>query len=91
MSLRIADLFGIEVKKDMNERGEWVLLPPPPRVLAVLGDISARQERGAPGHGVKSQKRRSKRRRLRRRELFLQRQTWRAFHEEEKRRAQAAA
>jgi len=68
-----------------------VLLPPPPRVFAVLSDISFRQERGAPGHGAKSQKRRLKRRRLRRRERFLQRQTWRAFHAEEQRRAKETA
>ncbi len=87
MSLRITDVFGIEVRKDMNERGEWVLLPPPSNVLAVLSDISFREERGAPGHGAKTQKRRSKRRRLRARERQLQRNTWRSYFEHEKRSA----
>lgn len=84
---RITQAFGVEVEREMDERGQWHILPPPPNVLSVLADIGAREEQKQPGHGAKTQKRRSKRRRLRRRERFIQRQTWRGFFEGEKRRA----
>lgn len=89
--MRITEAFGIEVEREMDDRGKWHVVPPPPHVLRVLIAINDRAEKQAPGHGPKTAKRRSKRRRLRRRERFLQRQTWRAFHEEEKRRAKGAA
>lgn len=64
-------------------------IAPPVNVMRALMLQAAHE--GKPGHGSKTQKRRSKRRRLRRRERVLQRTTWRAFHEEEKRRANAPA
>lgn len=91
MSPKIEEAFGVAVEREMDDVGRWHIKLPPPRVLAVLGNIAARREQPAPGHGGKTKKRRSKRARLRRRERFLQRQTWRAFHEEEKRRAKEEA
>lgn len=88
--VRLNEAFGVAVRYVLTESGKKRLLPPPPAVLAVLSISGARTEACPPGHGAKSQKRRSKRRRLRRRERFLQRQTWRAFGEEEKRRAKEA-
>lgn len=83
---RVAGAFGVAVKKRDGK-----VVPPPPNVMAVLMLRGSRDASYPPGHGAKTQKRRSKRRRLRRRERFLQRQTWRAFFEEEKRRARGAA
>ena len=89
--MRIEEAFGLTIRKvAVVDRLTGVVkghqvLPPPPNVLRVLGELGHRQETNPPGHGAKTQKRRSKRRRLRRRETFLRRQTLRAYGEAVKR------
>lgn len=78
--------FGVLVETD----GEHVLAPSP-AVFQVVLDGARRQARPAPAKGVRALRRRAKRRRYAANTIRGERNGWRAYGEEEKRRAKAAS